>query len=142
MLYAQACVLTPPLRPRRPPPPSYVAEMMTNRLLRFVQQPAGVYHASVFYQFSGMLGPSSLTCDRNGNLYVGRFDLSSCSSRGVVSIISAEGESVADLSVPGAEVTGVALSKDETELFVTEASSNTIFRFQGECGGFCIGGQN
>jgi len=122
--------------------PSYVAEMMTNRLLRFVQQPQGVYHASVFYQFSGMIGPSSLACDSNGNIYVGRYDLSSCSSRGAVSVISATGVAVAELSVPGPEVTGVALSKDETELYVTEASSNTIYRFQGECGSFYIGGQN
>ena len=133
-----------PYSPIHPPfpLPSYVAEMMTNRLLRFVQQPQGVYHASVFYQFSGMLGPSSLACDSNGNIYVGRYDLSSCSSRGAVSVISAAGVAVAELSVPGAEVTGVALSKDETELYVTEASSNTIYRFQGECGSFDIGGQN
>ena len=31
----------------------YVCEMMTNRVLRYFQQPEGVYHASVFYQLSG-----------------------------------------------------------------------------------------
>ena len=34
----------------------YVCETMANRVLRFVQKPAGVFHFSVFYQFSGGLG--------------------------------------------------------------------------------------
>ena len=54
--------------------PSYVAEMMTNRVLRFFQQPSGVYHASVFYQLSGGVGPSSLAIDSQGNLYIGHYD--------------------------------------------------------------------
>ena len=31
----------------------YVCETMANRVLRFVQKPAGVYHFSVFYQVRG-----------------------------------------------------------------------------------------
>jgi sugar lactone lactonase YvrE len=34
----------------------YVCETMANRVLRFVQKPAGVFHFSVFHQFSGGLG--------------------------------------------------------------------------------------
>ena len=48
---------------------------MANRVLRFFQQPAGVYHASVFHQFSGGVGPSSLAIDSNGNLYVGQYEV-------------------------------------------------------------------
>ena len=47
---------------------------MANRVLRFVQKPAGVFHFSVFHQFSGGLGPSGVTCDSKGNVYVGRMD--------------------------------------------------------------------
>ncbi len=54
---------------------SYVAEMMANRVLRFFQQPSGVFHASVFYQLSGGVGPSSLALDSAGNLYVGQYDV-------------------------------------------------------------------
>ena len=36
---------------------------MQNRLLRLVQRPLGVYHCSVFYQFSGCLGPSGMARD-------------------------------------------------------------------------------
>ncbi|RYH15330.1 SMP-30/gluconolactonase/LRE family protein [archaeon] len=53
----------------------YVAETMQNRVLRFFQRPAGVYHGSVFYTLSGGVGPSSLALDSNGNLYVGQFDV-------------------------------------------------------------------
>lgn len=53
----------------------YVAETMQNRVLRFFQRPAGVYHGSVFYTMSGGVGPSSLALDSHGNLYVGQFDV-------------------------------------------------------------------
>ena len=118
----------------------FVAEMMTNRLLRFVQRPAGVYHCSVFHQFSGKLGPSSLACDRSGNLYVGRYDIAGCSETGTVTVLSPDGAVLAELSVPGPEVTGVTLNDAHTELYVTEASANTVYRFTGVCNGFLIGG--
>ena len=47
---------------------------MTNRVLRFVQRPAGVYHSSVFHQFSGRMGPSALAVDPDGLIYVARYD--------------------------------------------------------------------
>lgn len=48
--------------------------MMMNRVLRFFQQPEGVYHGSVFYQLSGGVGPSCLAIDRHGSLYIGQYD--------------------------------------------------------------------
>lgn len=57
----------------------YVAEMMANRILRFVKQKNGVFLSSVFHQFSGGFGPSSLCCYRDPTtgqeyLFVARFD--------------------------------------------------------------------
>lgn len=51
--------------------------MMNNRILRYFQQPEDVYHCSVFYQFSGSIGPSCIAIDTesNGNLYVGMYDI-------------------------------------------------------------------
>jgi hypothetical protein len=40
--------------------------MMTNRVLRYFQQPEGVYHGSVFYQNSGGVGPSCIAIDKQG----------------------------------------------------------------------------
>lgn len=143
-------------------PRSYVAEMMTNRILRLVQRPAGIFHASVFFQFSGGVGPSAIVCDRDrrGILYVARFDVKECSDRyvfghwkswslgfcearkdperpgrpavcsrrGLVSVLSPEGSHLKDIEVPGAEVSGLALSPDGDALFVTEASASAIYR--------------
>lgn len=53
----------------------YVAEMMNNRILRFFEKPEGVFHGSVFYQFSGGVGPSSVTCDSAGTIYIGHYDV-------------------------------------------------------------------
>jgi sugar lactone lactonase YvrE len=59
----------------------YVAEMMMNRVLRFFQQPEGVYHGSVFHQLSGSVGPSAIAIDGAGNVYIAQYEtkgLSSC----------------------------------------------------------------
>lgn len=40
----------------------YVAETLMNRVLRVVIHSSGVYHTSVFHQFSGRLGPTALAC--------------------------------------------------------------------------------
>jgi hypothetical protein len=53
----------------------FVAETMQNRVLRFYQQPIGVYHGSVFYQFNGGVGPTALTMDDSGNLIVAHADI-------------------------------------------------------------------
>jgi len=52
----------------------YVAETYANRVIRLAQNPSGVYHASVFHQFQGTIGPTALAMDELGNLYVGRYE--------------------------------------------------------------------
>ena len=103
----------------------YVCEMSANRLLRFFQKPTGVFHYSVFHQFSGGIGPSCVAVDKSGMIYVGHYDLS---GSGRVSVLSPDGgKVVTELSVPGPEVTGLAISPDNS-LLVTEASTKTIYR--------------
>ena len=48
--------------------------MMRNRVLRYFQQPEGVYHGSVFYQLSGGVGPAALAVDSQGSIYVGQYE--------------------------------------------------------------------
>jgi DNA-binding beta-propeller fold protein YncE len=58
-------------------------------------------------------------------IYVGHYDLS---GSGRVSVLSPDGgKVVTELSVPGPEVTGLAISPDNS-LLVTEASTKTIYR--------------
>lgn len=53
---------------------------MMNRIIRFFEKPAGVFHGSVFLQLSGGIGPSAITSDKNGVLYVAQYDLRGLSS--------------------------------------------------------------
>lgn len=107
---------------------------MANRVLRFVQKPAGVFHFSVFHQFSGGLGPSGVTCDSKGNVYVGRMDFASqpkegvpsSSSPGSVAVLSAAGVLLQETECPAAEVSGLVVSGDT--LYVSEASTDKVYK--------------
>ena len=52
----------------------YVAETSMNRILRVVNHASGVYHTSVFHQFSGRFGPTAIAVNEQGQIYVARFD--------------------------------------------------------------------
>ncbi|OQS00148.1 hypothetical protein THRCLA_06191 [Thraustotheca clavata] len=105
----------------------YVAEMMNNRILRFVQRPSGIYHMSVFHQFSGDLGPSCLACDTTGRIYVGSFDIAggTDSTNGRIYILSPQGIIKNTLEVPGQEITGLCVEATH-KLYVTEATTNSL----------------
>lgn len=108
----------------------YVAETMTNRILRFVQKPMGVYHYSVFYQFGGSMGPSALAVDQQGNLYVAHYDLASVTSSGKISIVKPDGKLHGEIKVPGPEITGLCFDSEKKFLYITEASTRSLYRVQ------------
>lgn len=101
-------------------------------MLRFAQRPRGVFHGTVFHQFSGRMGPSAAVCGHDGTLYVARYELSGgsqlsstlsagraraltrrrraeLSQHGVISVLDREGSLVREITVDGAEVTGLTL---------------------------------
>ena len=82
----------------------------------------------MYFQFSGKLGPVDVCAAKDGSLYVARFETRNCADTGVVSVISPEGALERDIIFPGAEVTSVALSRDERTLFVSEKSQKVIFK--------------
>lgn len=104
----------------------YVAEMMRNRVLRFAQRPAGVYHLSVFAQLSGGVGPSSLALDEaTGTLYVGQYDFKENADAGsIVALSTADGREVTRYAVSSPEVSGIALG--DGCLIVTEGAKGTL----------------
>ena len=111
----------------------YVSETMANRVLRFAQSPPGVFHMSVFCQFSGLLGPTALACDtKTGNLYVARYDFKACADEGMIVVLSPKGEELRTLSVPAPEVTGIVIENSgetgEVSLLVTEATTGALYR--------------
>lgn len=119
----------------------YVSETLNNRILRFVQKPAGVYHCSEFYKFSGRFGPTALAIDGDGNIYAAHFDFKGwdafwtcitwCSNflnveynadtegRGQIAVISPQGELVKRIFVPGPEITGLAFDRFVRRLIPT-----------------------
>ena len=72
----------------------YICEMLSNRVLRLIQSPKGVFHSSVFHTFNGKLGPSAITMDEIGNIYVAIsdfFDKNKKNNLGNISILNKEG---------------------------------------------------
>ena len=101
----------------------YICEMLNNRILRMVQNPKGVFHCSVFYTFNGKLGPSAVTMDEIGNIYVSRsdfFEKNKKNNNGIISIITKEGNLVGEIIVEGySEINGLLIprnyEKDESQ---------------------------
>ena len=94
----------------------YICEMLNNRVLRMVQNPKGVFHSSVFYTFNGKLGPSAITMDEIGNIYISRsdyFDKNKKNNNGIISIITKEGNLVGEIIVEGySEINGLLIPKN------------------------------
>lgn len=105
----------------------YCAEMLANRILRFVEEPEGVWQASVFRQLHGRIGPSCLDCDQNGDIYVGHYESRKCAKQGLVTIIRSDGSEFATVPIGGPEITGLCI-KDGC-VYVTEASEGEVWRY-------------
>ena len=110
----------------------YVAETLNNRILRVVIHSSGVYHTSVFHQFSGRLGPTALACSPEGLLYVARFDFTECSKDGLITVLTENGDVSEELIVNDCtEITGLYFSKDQEDiLYATESSTNSLLKIQ------------
>jgi aspartate beta-hydroxylase len=106
----------------------YVAETGMNRILRFTQNPPGVFHCSVFLQLSGRFGPTALAVGGNGDIFVAHFDFAENTDNGRIVVIDSEGEVSAIMSVPGPEITGLCLTPDQKYLLITERSTNSLYR--------------
>lgn len=111
----------------------YVAETLNNRILRVVIHSSGVYHTSVFHQFSGRLGPTAIAVAPNGQVFVARFDFTECNKNGIISILDDEtGNCEEELLVQDcSELTGLYFSKvQEDILYATESSTNSLLKIQ------------
>ena len=110
----------------------YVAETGMNRILRIVCHNSGVYHTSVFHQFSGSFGPTALAIHpQEGKLYVARFDFTQSSKNGLISILDPnEGNIVEELNVSDSpEITGLFFSKVQDDiLYATESTTNSLLK--------------
>jgi sugar lactone lactonase YvrE len=78
----------------------YVAETYKNRILKIVVGPNGNHHASVFFQFSGRVGPTSVCVNESGILYVAHFEFPAFAVKGKISVISPGGVLVKVFACP------------------------------------------
>eukprot|EP00164_Ancoracysta_twista_P001352 GFYU01001762.1.p1 GENE.GFYU01001762.1~~GFYU01001762.1.p1 ORF type:complete len:279 (-),score=57.12 GFYU01001762.1:155-991(-) len=106
----------------------YVCETLANRVIRFVQKPAGVFHSSVFYQCSGSLGPTAVQVDGQGRILVAMYDFAGCSSDGRILVLGADGSLQNTIVLTGApEISGMTLNQQKDQLYITETSTNSIY---------------
>jgi sugar lactone lactonase YvrE len=110
----------------------YVAETLANRILRVVIHSSGVYHTSVFHQFSGRLGPTALAVSPDGKIYAARFDFTEVSKNGIITVLNTDGEVDDELLVNDCpEITGLYFSKVQDDiLYATECSTNSLLKIQ------------
>lgn len=100
----------------------FVCELMANRLVRIHQHPVGVYHMSVFHQFSGAIGPVGVAVARDGTIFVAVTDTPGEGKLGFVHVLSPNGQHVASVDFPTPQLSGIALSPDETTMLVTSGA--------------------
>lgn len=93
----------------------YIAETFANRILKITENPQGVYHVSVFYVFNGRVGPTSITCDDEGNIFVSRFEYQNKDEvDGLISVLNKDGYLVGELIVPKMpEIVGMHIPRKE-----------------------------
>jgi len=106
----------------------YVAETGMNRILRFSQHPAGVYHCSVFHQLSGRFGPTAIAVSSEGFLYIAHFDFADVTEQGRIVVMNPEGDVCSFIDVTGPEITGLCLSRDQQFLIIAERSTTNLYR--------------
>ena len=116
----------------------YVAETFMNRVIRLKQNDNGIFISSVFYQFSGRVGPSALTIEENGNLFVARYEYSTANldmdneADGIISVINKDGILIGELNLPKLpEITGLYIPPKKREnLYVTVMNSTAVFKIK------------
>jgi len=113
----------------------YVAETFANRILRITENPQGIFHTNVFYVFNGRVGPTALTNDDQGNLYVSRFEYQNKneSINGLISVLNKDGYLIGELELPKmSEITGMYIPKkyiDESKELENNIKTNVYLYF-------------
>jgi sugar lactone lactonase YvrE len=98
----------------------YVSETYKNRLLKICFFSSGSHYSSVFYQFSGRLGPTALCISDSNLIYIANFEFQSLSSKGKVSVLNSNAELKGFFYVPISEITSMAFSKlKRNQLYIT-----------------------
>lgn len=104
----------------------YVAETFKNRLLKVIISPSGAFHTSLFYQFSGRLGPTAVCVSDSNLIYVANFEFASAGEKGKVSVLNSNGVLVKIFSAPISEITSLSFSKVKSNILYVSGSGKAF----------------
>jgi gluconolactonase len=109
----------------------FVTELLKNRIIRLVQHPVGVHVASVFAHLSGRLGPSAITVDSEGFVYVTHSELPPVIEAGVadglVTVVGSDGKIAKELRIPGyPDLNGITYDAKKNALILTESTQCVV----------------
>ena len=118
----------------------YVAEMLANRIIRIKQDNAGIFYSSVFFQFSGRIGPRALSIDELGNLYCARYETQDNSGTidinnsldGLITVLDSSGIIKGEITIPKSpEIISILIpSRKKDSLFYTLNENKTIYKIK------------
>lgn len=117
----------------------YLCEMFENRIIKVKQNSSGSYYSSIFYQFSGRLGPRAIALDDVGHLYIARYEVKEefnennmLINDGLISIIDSSGIFRGDIYVlKMPEIIGLCIpSKKKDTLYITINENKSIFKIK------------
>ena len=102
----------------------YVNESLQRKIWRYeIGQDKSISNKSLFHEFSDF-GMDGMRCDKEGNLYVARY------GKGVVAVLSPNGELLRDIVLPGNNPTNVAFGgSDYKTIYVTLQSKKKVVSF-------------
>lgn len=104
----------------------FVCETMKNRVLRFYIGDEGNHLSSVFYQFSGRLGPTAIDINKENQIFVAHFEFAHFSKEGIIHVLSPKGKLLQTISIPEyPQINGLAFSKSNDNILLVTEYSNT-----------------
>ena len=108
-----------------------------NRIVRMRQNEDGIFHSSVFYQFNGRLGPTALTVDDKGHLFIARMeyalnDENENQTDGLICALDKEGTLLGELILSRCpEITGIHIPQKKKEsLLFTQKKAPGVYKIK------------
>lgn len=121
----------------------YICEPFANRVTKAQIHKSGTIFSSIFHQFSGRLGPTSLAVDEFGNIYVSRFEFAvsinhlkdlteNGNTDGLISVLNTKGDIIGELYLPKLpEISSLFISsKRKDSLYFTERGCNSVMKIK------------
>lgn len=109
----------------------YVCETLRNRILRFVRTDTGAFIASIFAQFSGLLGPTGVACQQqeggSHRVIVARSGIAGADESSLLAVMDARGKPVEEINIPSASCSGLTIGPSSSAYVTTD---NCVYKIK------------